>query len=145
MPDAEIENGASINELTSQAMEAEKTDPSSAIEIYNGILKTDPLQIRAYDRLMIIYRQEKNYKKELSVINSGIKTFEKFYKEQSAKRSKKISEISEKLNKAFHLVDKKGNALYNPEPIDRWQRRRETVEKKMEKAQPKVNRKSSKS
>jgi hypothetical protein len=145
MPDAEIENGASINELTSQAMEAEKTDPSSAIEIYNGILKTDPLQIRAYDRLMIIYRQGKNYKKELSVINSGIKTFEKFYKEQSAKRSKKISEISEKLNKAFHLVDKKGNALYNPEPIDRWQRRRETVEKKMEKAQPKVNRKSSKS
>jgi hypothetical protein len=133
MPDAEIENGASINELTSQAMEAEKTDPSSAIEIYNGILKTDPLQIRAYDRLMIIYRQEKNYKKELSVINSGIKTFEKFYKEQSAKRSKKISEISEKLNKAFHLVDKKGNALYNPEPIDRWQRRRETVEKKWRK------------
>ncbi len=145
MPDAEIENGASINELTSQAMEAEKTDPSSAIEIYNRILKTDPLQIPAYDRLMIIYRQEKNYKKELSVINSGIKTFEKFYKEQCVKRSKKITEISEKLNKAFHLVDKKGNALYNPEPIDRWQRRRETVEKKMGKAQPKVNSKSSKS
>jgi len=141
---SEIENGASINELTSKAMEAEKTDPSSAIEIYNGILKTDPLQIHAYDRLMIIYRQEKNYKKELSVINSGIKTFEKFYKEQSGKRSKKISEISEKLNKAFDLVDKKGNSLYTPEPIDRWQRRRETVEKKLEKDQTKLQSKSSK-
>jgi hypothetical protein len=38
-----------------------------------------------------------------------------------------------KLNNAFHLVDKKGAALYNPEPIARWQKRRETVEKKIRK------------
>jgi hypothetical protein len=82
---------------------------------------------------MILYRREKNYKKELSVINAGIKTFEKFYKSRLGKPSKKISEISKKLNKAFHLVDKKGNSLYAPEPIDRWQKRRGVVEKKMEK------------
>ena len=110
---------------------------SSAIELYNQILKKDPLQKNAYDRLMIIYRQEKNYKKELSVINSGIKTFEKFYKTALGKPSKKISDISEKLNKAFQLVDKKGNSLYNPEPIDRWQKRKEVVEKKIAKAEKK--------
>jgi tetratricopeptide (TPR) repeat protein len=134
---SEIESAPSINELSTRATEAEKNDPSSAIEFYNQILKTDPLQIHAYDRLMILYRQEKNYKKELSIINSGIKAFEKFYKEQSRKPSKKISEISEKLNKAFHLVDKKGNSLYSPEPIGRWQKRKETVEKKIEKGQKK--------
>jgi len=129
--ESEIENAASINELTAKAGEAEKTDPSLAIELYNQILKKDPLQIRAYDRLMMVYRKEKNYKKELSVINAGIKTFEIFYKKQLGKPSKKINEISSKLNKAFHLVDKKGNSLYAPEPIDRWEKRKGVVEKRM--------------
>ena len=128
-----IETESSINDLTAKAAEAEESNPSLAIELYNRILKTDPLQTRAYDRLMILYRQEKNYKKELSTINSGIKTFEKFYKDQMGKPSKKISEISQKLNKAFHLVDKKGNSLYAPEPIGRWQKRKQTVEKKIDK------------
>jgi len=128
---SEIENGASVNELTSKAEEAEKTDPSAAIETYKQIVEKDPLQTRAYDRLMILYRKEKDYKRELSIINSGIKTFEKFYKDQLGKPSKKISEISKQLNKAFHLIDKKGNSLYAPEPIDRWQKRKEVVERKM--------------
>lgn len=133
----EIESAHSINELSTRAAEAEKSDASAAIELYQLILKIDPLQTHAYDRLMVMYRQERNYKKELSVINSGITTFEKFYKEQSGKPSKKISEISEKLNKAFQLVDKKGNSLYSPEPLSRWQKRKETVEKKMEKVKKK--------
>lgn len=134
MPDvSEIENGASITELTSRAAEAENTDPALAADLYHQVLKKDPLQTHAYDRLMILYRKEKNYKKELSVIDSGIKTFERFYKEQLGKPSRKISEISKQLNKAFHLVDKKGNSLYTPVPIDRWLKRKEVVEKKMEK------------
>jgi hypothetical protein len=134
MPDvSEMENGASITEITSRAAEAEKTDPALAEDLYHQVLKKDPLQTHAYDRLMILYRKEKNYKKELSVIDSGIKTFERFYKEQLGKPSRKISEISKQLNKAFHLVDKKGNSLYTPEPIDRWLKRKQVVEKKMEK------------
>ena len=134
MPDvSEMENGASITELTSRAAEAEKTDPSLATDLYHQVVKKDPLQTHAYDRLMILYRKEKNYKKELSIIDSGIKTFERFYKEQLGKPSRKINEISKQLNKAFHLVDKKGNSLYTPEPIDRWLKRKEVVEKKMEK------------
>lgn len=132
MPDVpEIENDASVTELTEKAAEAEKTDPAEARKIYREILKIDPLQTRAYDRLMILYRKEKDYKRELSLINSGIKSFEKFYKEQLGKPSKKISDISNQLNKAFQLIDKKGNSLYAPEPIDRWQKRKGVVEKKM--------------
>jgi len=33
------------------------------------------------------------------------------------------------LNKAFHLVDKKGNSLYAPEPIDRWEKERELLKR----------------
>ena len=134
---SKIENRLSINELMSNANEAEKSDSSSAIEIYNDILKKDPLQTHAYDRLMIIYRKEKNYKKELAVINSGIKTFENFYKTSAGNPSKKIRDLSEKLNKAFHLVDKKGVPVYNPEPMERWEKRKVVVERKIEKAQMK--------
>ena len=62
-----------------------------------------------------------------------------FIKRATGKPSKKISDISKKLNKAFHLVDKKGNSLYNPEPINRWQKRKEVVEKKIAKAEMKSN------
>lgn len=41
---------------------------------------------------------------------------------QSGKPSKKVSVIGEKLNKAFHFVDKKEVALYNPEGIARSER-----------------------
>ena len=50
---------------------------------------------------MILYRKEKDYKQELSIINPGIEAFEKFYKTQSGKPSKKISEISEKDRQLF--------------------------------------------
>jgi hypothetical protein len=79
----------------------------------------------------MIYRKEKNYKKELSIINSGISTFEQFYKDQWSKPSGKINEISKRLNKGFHLIDKKGISFYAPQPINRWQKRKETVEKKI--------------
>jgi hypothetical protein len=138
MPEtSKTESGPSINELMSEAEEAEKSDPSSAIDLYKQVLKKDVLQTRAYDRLMILLRKEKNYKKELSVIDAGIKAFEKFYETSLGKPSKKIRDISEKLNKAFHLTDKEGTPLYRPEPIDRWQKRKEVVEKKIEKAEKK--------
>ena len=128
------ENERSINDLMAKAGEAEKNnDHPLAIKLYREALKEDPLHIHSYDRLMKIYRQEKDYKKEVAIINAGIKAYEKYYKARSGKHSGKVNEISEKLNKSFGLVDKKGNQLYNPEPIGKWLKRRETVNKKLKK------------
>lgn len=45
MPETfKTESGASINELLSRADEAERSDPSAAIELYDKILKKDALQ-----------------------------------------------------------------------------------------------------
>ena len=128
------EKAQSIHELLSKAEEARQNkDNVAAIELYKDILKTDPLQIPAYDDLMKIYRQQKAYKKELEIINSGIKVYDKFYNEHSGNQSKEVKAISEKLNKSFGLVDKKGHKLYNPEPIARWQKRKKVVTKKLAK------------
>ena len=110
----------------------EKLDVTVSIKDYAEIIKRDPLREKAYDRLMILYRKEKDYKSELRLINTGIKTFEAFYKSKKT-GSKKIAEISKKLNRSFGFTDKKGNAVYDPEPIARWKKRKVTVEKRIKK------------
>jgi hypothetical protein len=123
----------SIKKTIEEANEAEeKEDISLAIKDYEEAIKLNPLSEKAYDRLMILYRKEKNYKSELKLINTGIKAFENFYRSRKS-GSKKIAEISKKLNRSFGFTDKKGNAIYDPEPIARWKKRKVTVEKKIKK------------
>ena len=122
----------SIKDIIGKAEEAEKNkDTSSAIQLYKEALQHDDLYTLAYDRLMKLYRQSKDYKKELAIINKGIRAFEAYYHKHRQKHSKAINDISEKLNKAFGLIDKKGIKTYNPEPIGKWQKRKEVVEKKL--------------
>jgi phage shock protein A len=123
---------ASIKDIISKAEEAEKNkDNSLAIQLYKEVLEHDDLYTLAYDRLMKLHRQGKDYKKELAVINKGIRAFETYYRKRQPKHSKTISDISQKLNKAFGLVDKQGIKTYNPEPIGKWQKRKAVVEKKL--------------
>lgn len=122
----------SIKDLTEQAGQAEKDkDTDAAISLYNHILKVDKLNTNAFDRLMKLYRELKDYKKELVIINKGIKEYEKFYNSHSKRPSKKVSELSAKLNRSFGLIDKKGKSAYMPQPLARWTRRKETVSKKI--------------
>ena len=122
----------SIKEIITQAEKAEANkDNPTAIELYNKAIKTDALNVYAWDRLMKIYRKLRDYKKELAIINKGIKAYEQFYKSGLKNKSKKVSEISQKLNRSFGLTDKKGNNIYNPEPIARWKKRKINVEKKV--------------
>ena len=122
----------SIKKTIEEADVKEKDDVPLAIKDYEEAIQKDPLLEKAYDRLMILYRKEKNYKAELKLINSGIKAFENFYKSKKT-GSKKIAEISKKLNRSFGFTDKKGNAVYDPEPIARWKKRKVTVEKRIKK------------
>lgn len=108
----------------------EEVQLSAAIREYQEAIALNPLAEKAYDRLMILFRKEKDYKNELKAINAGIKSFEQFYRSRKS-GSKKIAEISKKLNKAFGFTDKKGNAVYDPEPIARWKKRKEVVLKKI--------------
>ena len=114
----------SIKKTIEEATEAEeKEDAPLAIKDYESAIEANPLLEKAYDRLMILYRKEKDYKNELRTINTGIKAFESFYKSRKS-GSKKIAEISKKLNRSFGFTDKKGNAVYDPEPIARWKKRK---------------------
>ena len=119
-----------LKQTLKEGEKEEKENISIAIKEYEEAIKKNTLAEKAYDRLMILYRKEKNYKKEFRIITAGIKAFESFYKSKKS-RSKKIADISQKLNRSFGFTDKKGNSLYDPEPIARWKKRKEVVEKKM--------------
>ncbi len=125
----------SIKEIIDKAKYAESdNDIEQAATLYEQARKADPANQYPYDRLMIIYRKLKKYKEELRVINEGIKFFESFYKNKSQQlvgKDKKIMELSNAFMKRVGLQDNKGKNLYFPEPIAKWQKRKETVQKKL--------------
>ena len=107
-------------------------EPEKAAAIFEKLITRDPLNEYAYDRLMIIYRKSKNYKKEKAVIAAGIRAFEQFYKNTSKiAATKEIVSLSKALMKATGLADKKGNLLYDKEPLARWKKRKQVVDKKL--------------
>ncbi len=82
---------------------------------------------------MKLYRKSKDYKKELAIINKALKAYRAYYKTQQPAYSKKIDELSARLNISLGLTDKKGSSLYEPEPLGKWNKRKIIVEKKLDK------------
>jgi hypothetical protein len=112
---------------------------SENINLYLQQTKTGTTDPFPYDRLMIYYRKQKEYKKELQLINRALKVFEDQLKRQgsqlfsAAKSRAAVKKLSEKIGKLSGLMDKKGNLKYLPEPLARWTKRKKTVEQKIKK------------
>ncbi|MFC0775117.1 tetratricopeptide repeat protein [Terrimonas alba] len=97
-----------------------------AIKIYKRMLKTQPLNEKLYDRLMIIYRKNKNYQKEKEIINTAIRVYEKFYKEnEKTTITKKVAAISKALLKSLQMTDARGRPSPQREPVKRWTKRKQ--------------------
>jgi len=101
----------SYKDLIKRAEEAEtKENLDEAIKFYQEAVKTEPSSELPYDRLMVIYRKQKNYKEELKVIDDGIKFFHQQHEkkqEQLAASNKKIVQLSNAFMKSVGLKDKK--------------------------------------
>jgi tetratricopeptide (TPR) repeat protein len=102
-----------------------------AIKAYQKFLAIQPHNADVYNKMMRIYRDLKEYKKELAVIIKAISVFEKYYKDRKPAYNQKVASISKALLKATGLADNKGNNLYQPPEITRWKKRKATVEKRL--------------
>jgi hypothetical protein len=122
-----------INNIQLAKEEEGKGNLKQAAKYYEAATKDERPDELPFNRLMIIYRKLKQYKDELRVINKGIKRFEEFYRKASAKggKGKKLSDLSEAFMKSSGLKDRKGNLVYQPEPIAKWSKRKLVVEKKI--------------
>jgi hypothetical protein len=108
------------------------------LELYSKQVEAGIFSTLPYDRLMIHYRKEKEYEKELGIIKKAIATFRNYYNEKQSdilktKISPKIKALSKKISKSTGLLDKKGNVTYLPEPLPRWMKRQAVVEQKISK------------
>lgn len=121
--------------LLEQARQLESEDDfTGAIAKYNEALSNDPLTIAAYNRLMIIYRKQKAYKKELDTINKGIKSLEEHAHQTRAtwmKAHRKAAKLSQALAKSLGQIDAKGKMTNEDPVITGWKRRKAMVLKRM--------------
>ncbi len=107
------------------------------IEEFEALVKNGNADPHPYDRLMVHYRKEKNFKEELRVIKKAIKVFtDQLSRQESAmfkgaKSRTMIQKLSSQISRSAGLTDKKGNPNYLPEPLARWEKRKQTVEKKI--------------
>jgi hypothetical protein len=108
-----------------------KDDTEAEILSLEKTIRDHPTNERAYQRLMILYRKQKNYKKELKTIDTAIRTFEAIFKKRQPTYGQKVKALSKALLKATGLADKKGNSLYQAGELTRWKARRQTVLKKL--------------
>ncbi|WP_343558941.1 hypothetical protein [Sphingobacterium sp.] len=129
-----------LKEARLQELEGKMQD---AIKSYSQVISKDPLQFGAYNRLMILYRKLKDYKKELAVIMQAIGAYEKDIKDDQQtwkKANRKSARLSLSLAKSMGLLNDKGLPVYEDPQILTWRKRQETVQKKI-KTPPKPQKK----
>jgi len=104
-----------------------------ATALYEEAIKQNPLEEKPYNRLMTLYRQEKEYDKELRVIKKALKLFQDFYDHRPEKivgKNTKAAQLSKALMQAVEGKKKKTEPYY-PAPIPAWMKRKAVVEKRM--------------
>ncbi|MET0464806.1 MAG: hypothetical protein ABW007_16710 [Chitinophagaceae bacterium] len=124
---------ASGEEILIQAEKFEKDGKlAEAAKLYLRHLKKLPGSEHAFSRLMIIYRKQRDVERELEVIDRAIKTFQVIFKKSlRISPTRKTIEISRKLMKAMGLADSKGVELNEREPLQKWKKRKELLEKRL--------------
>src|SRR5439155_14373994 len=101
-----------IEQRNSEAREAEQDDHlGKAVKLYEQNIKEDYADEFAFERLMIIYRKQKEYENELRVIDKGIEVFqqqmEKHLKHSLSRHvdNKKLEQLSNAIIKKSGLKD----------------------------------------
>jgi len=121
-------------DLLSRAKQLESQgEINEAAGIYEKLIKKNPVHEDAYNRLLILYRKNKEYKKEKAVLDMAIKAFQQLYSESlKLPATSRVKALSKAILKATGLADKTtGKLLYEREPLYRWKKRREVVLKKI--------------
>ena len=117
-----------------ETKEMESVSKEQAIKEYKRIALAYPGDERAFNRLMILFRQLKQVKNEIYWIDKGIASFQKRSRKTAIRANSNIAKLSRTIAHSTGLSDKQGNAVYLPPPIDKWQKRKELLEKRMSKS-----------
>ena len=132
---ARVRNQTRARETFRQAR-LHETDGAAdvAIKLYQKAIIQDPLLSDAYNRLMIIYRRKKDYKRELGIIKQGITSYEKQLRDNLqdwSEKNQKSARLSRALAKSLDLLSDKGIPKYEDRQVSIWKKRMVLVKKKL--------------
>lgn len=112
-------------------------NPEKAEKAYLKIIKDMPSVYEAYDRLLVIYRKQKAYRKELATVNKAIKAFESEFlgkQKQWIKENKATARLSKSLAEKLGVINKKGLPVAEDPLLEKWRKRKEVITKRLKKA-----------
>lgn len=112
-------------------------DAEKAEKIYRDIIAKEPTVYAAYDRLMVIYRKQKNYSKELSTVNKALKAFQANIissQKEWIKENRVAARLSKSLAVSLGVLDKKGMPVNDDPQLVKWKKRKEVISKRLKKA-----------
>ena len=125
----------SIPYLLGKARQAEQSgELSEAADLYERITKQAPMEAVAYNRLMVYYRRQKNYKKELQVIRQAIAAYARHAQESHdawLRRHKRAARLAKALVKSLGLTDRKGIPVIENRQLATWRKRLQVVRKRL--------------
>lgn len=120
-----------------QATELERAgDLPAAAKIFLQVLGKTPGNYLAYDRLMVIYRKQKESKKELEIIDLAIKDFEESYLTRQNNwiaQNKAAAELTRELAISLGVMDNRGLPVASDPVLQKWLKRRDLLVQRMQK------------
>lgn len=126
---AAAKNTASVSFENALILEKEG-EWAKAVTMYDKLMKKVPEDLEVLSRLMIASRKLKNYKHEVTYINKAIKIHESKYARLKTD-NRKVATLSKQLNKLLGHTDQKGKNLLAIPEVEKLQKRKETVLKKI--------------
>ncbi len=125
------------NDLIAQARELEGEGKfEEAATMYNKVVAEDPLNEMAIQRLLVLYRKLKEYRKEMQLLNASIKAITAKQEEQTGVWSKKhpaAAKASKALLRSLGGAKAKAAPAYEQAIISTWRKRKENLAKRMKK------------
>jgi hypothetical protein len=121
---------------TGKTLETEG-ETAKAIALYEKEVGKGITDIFPYQRLLIIYHKQKDYREELRILKKGIDMLTRSLKEKQDKvfggkrKRRSLLDLSKKMAQRMGLLDKKGEQLLLPEPLNKWLTRKKMVERKL--------------
>jgi len=134
----------SMVDRNNKGIELEKKgDIENAIKLYEQNVADEFFGTYPYDRLAIIYRKRKQFDDEIRILKRKISIFEKinqerlhYFLEHCSKDY--LKELIEKAKSFKQIRDTKGRVIFNPYPIDDYQKRLEKVKTLKEKYRERI-------
>jgi tetratricopeptide (TPR) repeat protein len=123
------------------ALELEKSgDHAAAIKLYEKAAVTDPLNVQAWNRQMILYRKSRPKEDEIKLIKTAIDGYKKAAETQQQEwlnENKAKADSSRELAKVLGLLEPSGLPKSDDSTLEKWETRLYLLEYRLKNARKK--------